>query len=69
MRKPTPTKPTPVELGRRAYQRGLPQAPALDPEFVHLYLSGPVADDHQAALREWQRGWWSAHLADNVGQS
>jgi hypothetical protein len=69
MPKPTPTRPTPAELGRRAYRRGLPNAPALDPEFFVHYLSGPVSDDHLAALREWQRGWWSAPLRAAVGQS
>ena len=54
-------------MGREAYEQGLPCAPALDPALMALIEGQPVGGDATRMMREWQEGWMAANLSDVPG--
>ena len=54
---------TSYEYGQRAHAAGI-NAPALDKEFLATLPTGPVGTTIPA-MKEWNRGWTEANLAEN----
>lgn len=52
---------TPFEYGEKAFHNGIVCVPALDKEFLEVYMKGLQVGEGIPFLEEWARGWHEAN--------
>lgn len=57
-------KLTPYDFGKLAFEKGMKCIPAMDKEFLDIYIKGLVGGKGKRFIKQWIKGWTEANLVN-----